>query len=207
MLENAPDKSTMQYHKDFLLLRKLLTGERGKSYVDIGANDPVEHSNTYWLSRMGWCGPVYEPYPDLLKWSQKRYHDTVVVAAVSNYEGHAFMLKDGMLSRLISEDEVRCQDCEIVHTVDAYTIVDCDYMDFCSIDAEGHEATIINRLNWGKTNYCFNPGVVMVEAVENKTHRELWHEWEPTLLAAGYEFMGMPAGLNRFYKHKEYGNG
>jgi hypothetical protein len=61
-----------------------LPGITRGTYVDVGANDPVEYSNTYAFYKKGWQGLLVEPNPDrteLLRVFRPR--DTVVAEGVS----------------------------------------------------------------------------------------------------------------------------
>ena len=53
------------------------------TYLDIGANDPIEGSNTYFFYRLGYRGVLIEPNPaygERLK--SVRRHDTTLVAGI-----------------------------------------------------------------------------------------------------------------------------
>lgn len=58
-------------------------GRRCDSYIDIGANDPVSHSNTYLFYRDGGSGVLVEANPGIAsRIRRKRPRDTVVNVAV-----------------------------------------------------------------------------------------------------------------------------
>ncbi|MCB9959817.1 MAG: FkbM family methyltransferase [Rhodospirillaceae bacterium] len=46
-------------------------------YVDVGANDPFDNSNTWALERLGWKGIVIEPLPDLAARLRQQRNATV----------------------------------------------------------------------------------------------------------------------------------
>jgi FkbM family methyltransferase len=58
-------------------------GRSCRSYIDIGANDPVSHSNTYLFYRDGGSGTLVEANPEIARRiRRKRPRDTVVNVAV-----------------------------------------------------------------------------------------------------------------------------
>ncbi|MEI9928867.1 MAG: hypothetical protein WDN44_15790 [Sphingomonas sp.] len=52
--------TTSFFGEDVLLGRLLKTASSG-TYVDVGANHPIEGSNTYRLYRQGWTGLTIDP--------------------------------------------------------------------------------------------------------------------------------------------------
>lgn len=61
-----------------------LPGITRGTYVDVGANDPVEYSNTYAFYKKGWRGLLVEPNPDRIKLLRTfRPRDVVVGEGVS----------------------------------------------------------------------------------------------------------------------------
>lgn len=59
-----------------------------KTYVDVGANVPVRHSNTYALSQRGWSGLLVEPVPrSPLSFRMNRPRDRLVTACVGDVPG------------------------------------------------------------------------------------------------------------------------
>lgn len=59
-----------------------------KTYVDVGANVPVRHSNTYALSRRGWSGLLVEPVPrSPLSFRVNRPGDRLVTVCIGDVRG------------------------------------------------------------------------------------------------------------------------
>jgi hypothetical protein len=65
---------------------------------------------------------------------------------------------------------------------------------FFKVDTEGWELAVLKGCDWKK----FRPRIIVMESVHPSSHQGLEHEWEPYLLAQGYEFVYFD-GLNRFY--------
>ena len=82
--------SFSQFGED-LLLEHLLPNKG--FYIDVGANHPVTHSNTWLFYRNGWRGIVVEPNPDLAALHRKRRPaDVVLEAAAGKATGWATFL-------------------------------------------------------------------------------------------------------------------
>ena len=64
------DISRSQYGQELFIFEELFNeGKTNKVFVEVGANDPIELSNTYYLEKMGWTGIAFEPITYLCnKW-------------------------------------------------------------------------------------------------------------------------------------------
>ena len=70
-------------------------------YVDVGAYDPFNVSNTLLLYRQGWHGINIEPDPAALARLQRfRPRDTNLGLAISDVSGEAAFLLDGSFSTI-----------------------------------------------------------------------------------------------------------
>ena len=69
---------------------------------------------------------------------------------------------------------------------------------FVKIDVEGFESDVLAGFDWRNNR----PWIVVVEAVRPGSSEPAWADWEPDILAAGYEFVWFD-GLNRFYLREE----
>src|SRR5215813_5610359 len=47
------------------MVREFFRGTRNGFFVEVGANDPFERSQTWHLEQLGWTGVLIEPQPDL----------------------------------------------------------------------------------------------------------------------------------------------
>ncbi len=190
------------------LLNALLPGEG--LYLDIGANDPIQISNTWPLYRRGWSGLLVEPDP--LCWQrllQKRPRDWLWPAAFSDKNGQA-VLRASMSGVSSVEADWPCPPDAVERIVDLTIGAEVldefwvvrDQARLCSIDVEGHEPAVLRGLDLTR----FRPEVFLVESLrydpdESRTH--LWPLWEPLLLAADYEFRYQTRdGVNRLYTRK-----
>lgn len=72
-----------QYGEDELVFRTLMPSKRG-FYVDVGAYDPIDGSNTYKLYRRGWRGMTIEPNPaPVWKFKALRGGDTHLTVGIA----------------------------------------------------------------------------------------------------------------------------
>ncbi len=72
-------------------------------------------------------------------------------------------------------------------------------IDFLKIDVEGAESDVLLGGDWKR----FRPKVIVAEAVSPMASEPSWQEWEPFLLAQGYQFALFDT-LNRFYVAQEH---
>ena len=167
-------KSNSQFHED-LLIDFLLNKKRDGVYVDIGANDPFFNSNTHRFYSKGWVGINIEPgLSEYDKIAQFRKRDINLNMAVSEIDGELTFYQignDSSLSTLDYDTAVRMSEVydlklttKKVISMPLYKILD-SYLknrniDFMSVDAEGHDLSVLKSNNWEK----YRPTLVMVES-------------------------------------------
>jgi len=143
-------------------------------FLDVGAHDGVTISNTFFLEKTrNWSGICIEAQP--LEFEKLRTNRTCICinVAVSNFEGETdFTYVEGYANMLsgISEEYNETHIARIQGEVNHYggkintikvpvkklqTILDENNMfeiDFCSIDTEGSEFSIVQSIDFNKTN-------------------------------------------------------
>lgn len=168
----------MKYYSQFSqdkLIDKILKKKEHGFFVDIGANDGISGSNSYFFEKFRkWNGIGIEPNPLVYeKYLQNRKSDGIN-AAVSRLSGEMeFMQCEGyteMLSGLIdSYDASHIQriEKEIKQHGGSYrkikvpcftlneilTKANVTEVDYCSIDTEGNESEIIKSINFSKFSF------------------------------------------------------
>jgi len=169
-----------QFGEDASVASYLRTvGRQCHSYIDIGANDPVVHSNTYMFYRDGGSGVLAEANPAIARRiSRKRVRDTVLNVGVVP-EGRAalelyVMDMDG-LSTLSDErrDHVAAQNLgRHTATIMVPTISINDLLarhapdsgiDLASIDVEGTDLELVKAWDfdrWRPFLFCVETTVV-----------------------------------------------
>jgi FkbM family methyltransferase len=152
-------------------------------FVDIGAFDCVQWSNTYVLAMAGWSGLMVEPQPQLIEACQAVLEDypnvTLVEAAVSDWNGQGDLRLAGSVST-ISESQARIyQDTKemgylfegepktiLVDIIDTDTLLRDNNVpvgfQVMSIDVEGSELNVLRAFD---IDY-YQPRLVIIEAHE-----------------------------------------
>jgi FkbM family methyltransferase len=207
----APFVSYAQNREDVVLFRALRDVING-FYIDVGAQDPEVDSVTKAFYDRGWRGLNIEPVP---VWYARlvaaRPRDINLNLAVSTTEGEITLheVEDTGLSTVHDElaRDHRAQGRFTMRTWRVATMPlrrlcqehQVKEVHFLKIDVEGAEHEVIISIDFGSVR----PWIVVVEAVDPITHEPNHGDWEPTLLAAGYEF-ALFDGLNRFYVAAEH---
>lgn len=163
-----------------ILLYNFFAHKKNGFYVDVGAYNGVELSNTYFFEAIGWTGILVEPDPGLFRQCQlSRPYSTVLNVAASDRDGslqftcaegkewlsytgtnpereQRILAEGGFLKRI----EVPCLTLkEILQDVD-------QPIDFLSIDVEGFEFNVLNGLNLD----TIRPRVIVIE--QNPSDRD-----------------------------------
>lgn len=148
--------------------------KEGGVFIDVGAHDGISISNTYFLEKnRNWKGICIEPQPEIFNSLKENRSSININCAVSNYNGETdFTYIEGysnMLSGLSSDynDSHRMRIANEVNSfggkvnnikvpvkklqdiLDEYEIYE---IDFCSIDTEGSELSIVESIDFDKTN-------------------------------------------------------
>ncbi|GGT62748.1 FkbM family methyltransferase [Actinomadura citrea] len=199
--------------EDVVLMRAF--GDRpGGFFVDVGAGNPVQGSLTKNLvDRLGWRGVNIEPLPERFESLRAaRPGDVTLDVAIGEQPGLASFFRivpgpgktgGGGLSTLEPDvlalhlaDGWRCEELRV--EVTRLETVLSDYaqpgFDLLKVDVEGSEASVLNSADLA----AWRPQAIVIEATVPLTSRPSHNEWEPGVLAAGYEF-ALFDGLNRFY--------
>ena len=148
--------------------------KRNGVFVDIGANEGVQISNTFFLEKeRGWTGICIEPLPvEFNKLTENRSSINLNIC-VSDFEGETdFTYVEGyanMLSgmsdqynkthmeRVLGEvnhyggkiHNIKVPVKTLQSVLDEHNVLD---IDFCSIDTEGSEFSIVKSIDFNRTN-------------------------------------------------------
>jgi FkbM family methyltransferase len=200
-----PFVSFAQNYEDVILWRALKHIENG-FFVDCGAYDPTHHSVTKAFYDRGWNGINIEPIPSLArKFADQRPLDINLNIAVSDNSGcvDLYEIVDTGLSTFSEEiarghveagfiaKRIKVQTASLSNVLGQFSR---DTIHFLKIDVEGAEKRVLAGLDLRK----FRPWVILVEATKPQSAEPNHQEWEPNILAQGYDFAYFD-GLNRFY--------
>jgi len=136
------------------LYHGILCGRRQGTFVEVGAYDGIEYSNTYGLLKAGWRGIYVEPEPELarrlrinlsgLRW---QLHD---VAASSTTGRSIALYRNGALSSVVfNNDGAKLHQVQQSNTIPVPTaklddiLADVCRYDLLVIDVEGHEIEVL----------------------------------------------------------------
>ncbi len=204
--------SYAQNHEDILLDR--FFGSHVGTYLDIGGNHPVNHSNTFFFYERGWQGCVVEPQEEFAELYQRfRPRDLLLRVAIGVEAGLLPLYRvidaeriNGLttLDAEIAEShrargfEIEVDECRIQPIAglpDVWPV--CP--DLVSIDVEGWEANLVRAFPYER----WQPAVIMIEATKPLSTISTHVSWERTLLDHDYLFAHFN-GLNRFYLHRKH---
>lgn len=154
---------------EFEIIEPLLP-DRG-TYLDIGASEPFECSNTIQFYRKAWHGTLVEPLPwRIPALNLMRPRDHVCPAAIMDYTGYVPLRVAGSCSSV--DWNWKIEDRQTI-LVPCYTFSDfvkihpqAMNVDYCSIDVEGSEERVLKGIDFT----TFKPIVMTVEHVDYDAH-------------------------------------
>jgi FkbM family methyltransferase len=204
-----------QYSRNLedVMLRRALGGVKGGFFLDVGAYHPVVDNNTYALYLQGWRGIAVEPLFEFRDaWEALRPGDILLDLAVSSRNGEKTLyVVAGEASQLSTLDarhaaRWRAKGFQVLpRPVPAITLnailesyLDSELHALC-LDVEGSEAEALEGLDLSR----YRPWLMVIEAIQPVLKTEAHAQWEPALVAAGYEFVYFD-GANRFYVAREH---
>jgi FkbM family methyltransferase len=186
-----------QYKQDKFLNENVFHDKKNGVFVDIGAYDGVECSNTYFFEKnLQWTGICVEPHPLIFqRLKANRKCNTINGCAWTENTKKTYRMIIGesdMLSGLldnydpkhlerVNRDATNMKDVD-VECIDVNTILEQNNLiniDFLSIDTEGGELEILKHIDFSKYN-------IQTIAVEN--------QYDPTdvrqfLFSKGYKLL------------------
>lgn len=121
-------------------------------FVDIGAHNGIDLSNTYALEQAGWNGICIEPHPELFKELEQNRKCIVIQKAISNYNGTAsfHQNQESALSSLDKNGEIEVCVNRLDMILSAYKAP--QNIDYISLDVEGAEIDILLDFPFDKWN-------------------------------------------------------
>jgi len=201
--------------QDKYLDEKVFRKKTNGFFIEVGANDGVRFSNTYFLEKYrGWSGICVEPHPSAFeKLKQNRKAELVNACIADEDKEGEFMKIEGygeMYSGLISkydEKHVKRIDRDLkayggskesirVPCIRLDTLITqrkLSHIDYISIDTEGGELDIVETANLGAHD-------ISVISVENNYYETKLRDF---MKKFGYSMFGK-VGADEFYRKKKY---
>ena len=199
--------STSQLGQDITVIEHYNKKRRG-FYVEIGANDGMNLSNTYILEHnYNWRGICVEPDPrKIFALQNNRPRSTCVDAAIYSYSGglEPFTLSenDGLYSGLTkhlnaTREEIGTPEHIYVKTMTLLDLLEeykaPRFIEYLSLDTDGSEFQILNAFDFSKYEF----GIIDVEHNYIEPNRS---QIRNVLESNGYVFVGSNHWVDR-YRH------
>ena len=173
--------SYSQYGQDAYCFNKYFSNQETGTFLEIGADDGIDKSNTFFYEKKGWKGLCVEPSPKRFELLRINRNCVCENYAISEEEGEMeFMDISGWgkgLSGLVNEYEEthkkriegelknpgnKGHEVVLVNTVPLSKVLNkhlFSHIDFCSIDVEGGELSVIKSIDFNQCTF----GVMIIE--------------------------------------------
>lgn len=179
-------------------LKEKFLGTKPGFFVEVGANEPTEGSQTWHLESLGWSGVLIEPLPNLAQRLRETRSATVVECACSSPQ-HAGSTRELFVAGALSSFDPRLMEARAspqgsisvtVKTLDQ-VLAEAQApapIDFLSIDVEGHEVDVLKGFDLER----WRPRLILLEdhLLDLKKHR--------FITSRGYRLLRRTA-LNNWY--------
>lgn len=203
--------SYAQNNEDVLLWRALGHVKDG-FYIDVGANDPVEHSVTKAFYDAGWHGINVEPLPaHIAAFDAARTRDINLAIAAGSADGELTLYDVPAMRGWASPEQAVAE----AHRADGYDIAElkvpvrtlaavcAEYVTgdihFLKIDVEGFEGEVIQGMDFAR----WRPWVLVIEATVPGSRETNHATWDHLVTGQRYRFAWFD-GLNRYYVADEH---
>jgi FkbM family methyltransferase len=175
------------------LVREFL-GSAGGYFVDVGANDPQNGSQTWHLEQDGWSGILIEPQPQLAERLREERRAEVVAVACSSpaNSGRLMELHCAGPQSSLEKGWTTTQSTVQVPVKSLNEVLTAararSPIDFLSIDVEGHGLQVLQGIDLDR----WRPRLILLEdhVMSLRVHQHL--------VANGYQWMRR-TGLNSWY--------
>jgi FkbM family methyltransferase len=154
--------------REKLLVREFFADSKG-FFVEVGANDPRQGSQSWHLEQAGWRGILIEPQPDLATKLREARSAKVFAVACSSPQNAGLKLSLHVAGPMSSLDRERMApgalpektiDVPVRSLDDILTAAGAPMpLDFLSIDVEGHELEVLSGFDLAR----WRPHLILIE--------------------------------------------
>jgi FkbM family methyltransferase len=150
MIDLPLSTSFSQYGED-VLVWKYFGEKRTGVFVEVGANDPEENSQTLLLERNGWTGILVEPQStccERLRQARPKAKLFQVACGSPQQRGKVFLQLKGATSKLVSPasadlSAIRHEEVQLITLDEVLEQAGNPRIDFLSIDVEGNDLEVL----------------------------------------------------------------
>ncbi|NNG22943.1 FkbM family methyltransferase [Telluria aromaticivorans] len=195
-----------------VLLWRVLGHVKNGFYIDVGANDPEEHSVTKAFYDAGWRGISIEPLPSFHQaFLDQRPRDVNLAVAAGSSDGELTLYDVPAVRGWASPDQMvaelhRSEGHEVAElTVPVRTLASvCEEhvqgeIHFLKVDVEGFEGEVLRGMDFVR----WRPWVLVIEATLPNSRATNHASWEHLVTGQRYRFAWFD-GLNRYYVAEEH---
>ncbi|MES2152312.1 MAG: FkbM family methyltransferase [Pseudomonadota bacterium] len=198
--------SYAQNFEDVLLWRALGHIKHG-FYIDVGANDPEEHSVTKAFYDVGWRGVNIEPLPAFhQQFMAQRPRDINLAIAAGATDGSLTLFDVPAVNGWASPDRTVAE----AHRADGFAVTELTVpvrtlagvcaehargeIHFLKVDVEGFEGEVLRGMDFDR----WRPWLLVIEATLPNSRVTNHESWEHLVTGKGYRYAHFD-GLNRYY--------
>lgn len=190
-----------QAGQDFLVFGEVFNEKKEGFFVDIGAHDGIDLSNTYLLEkRYKWSGLCIEANPISFKLLEKNRNAVCLNVCLDKQEGEVLFNQDGVMGGIVDtgmdNEGVTSNGVISLKTKTLNTVLTeasaPKVIDYLSMDIEGAEERVLDGFDFSKTIFsCIS--------IERPSERI-----EELFNANDYILIKRIPGLDSFYIHKSF---
>lgn len=196
-----------------LLIDSFLKHKETGFYVDIGANDHIDLSNTYKFYSRGWTGIQIEPnYKNIKHFKKYRPNTISLNIGVGNKKNTKFFIFESSVLSTFSEEEAKKHENlghKIIETTNVQILplkdifkehLNNKHIDFMSIDTEGYDLEVLKTNDW----VLYRPSFIIVETAEyvgKRFGQKLNEIYDHYMEGIGYEKVA-DTFVNTIYRDK-----
>jgi FkbM family methyltransferase len=159
-------------NQEDVILEFLFRDVKYSEYVEIGCNDPIVESTSYWAYKRGWRGVLIDPnpyYSQLAKIYRPDDWFFNIGVGMKNEIRNLFMPENlpptrasyfESYSRHLDSDPIILMETQLLKLEVVLELCNLRQIAFMSIDTEGMETEVILSNNWEK----FRPEILLVES-------------------------------------------